>query len=147
MNSDRIFAAIWLVLSVLAAWVATSFTAEFSYEPVGPRAFPIILCALMAACSVWLLVFPGSDTAWPVRATAVRLVVMVAALLAYAVAFQSLGFPLSTMLLTIVLGRLFGGNWPASIASGVALGIGLFYAFDRLLEVTLPAGTLLEGLL
>ena len=147
MNSDRVFAIAWLLLSAAAAWVATGFTAEFSYEPVGPRAFPLLLCVLMALCSIWLLVFPGPKVAWPERGGAFRLAVMVAALMAYALVFQWLGFAIATALLTIVLGRLFGGGWMACVATGALMGISLFFLFDRWLEVTLPIGTLIEGLL
>lgn len=147
MNSDRVFAIAWLLLSAAAGWVASGFTAEFSYEPVGPRAFPLLLCVLMALCSVWLLAFPGAKVAWPDRRGAMRLVIMVVALLAYALVFQWLGFAIATALLTIVLGRLFGGNWPACVTTGAVMGISLFFLFDRWLEVTLPIGSLIEGLL
>lgn len=147
MNSDRAFAIAWLVLSAAAGWVASGFTAEFSYEPVGPRAFPLLLCVLMALCSVWLLVFPGPKVAWPERRGTVRLVIMVVALLAYALVFQWLGFAIATALLTIVLGRLFGGSWLACVATGAVMGICLFFLFDSWLEVTLPIGSLIEGLL
>ncbi|MCT9070195.1 tripartite tricarboxylate transporter TctB family protein [Cupriavidus gilardii] len=147
MNSDRVFAIAWLLLSVAAGWVATAFTAEFSYEPVGPRAFPLLLCVLMALCSVWLLLFPGPRVAWPERRGVIRLAIMVLTLLAYALVFQWLGFAIATALLTIVLGRLFGGGWRACVATGAVMGISLFFLFDRWLEVTLPIGSLIEGLL
>ncbi len=148
MNSDRVFAIAWLLLSAAAGWVASGFAAEFSYEPVGPRAFPLLLCVLMALCSVWLLVFPGgAKVGWPDRRGAVRLIIMVVALLTYALMFQWLGFAIATALLTVVLGRLFGGGWRACVATGAVMGIGLFFLFDRWLEVTLPIGSLIEGLL
>ncbi|UXC38794.1 tripartite tricarboxylate transporter TctB family protein [Cupriavidus gilardii] len=147
MNSDRVFAIAWLLLSAAAAWVATGFIAEFSYEPVGPRAFPLLLCVLMALCSVWLLLFPGPRVAWPERRGTMRLAIMVLALLAYALVFQWLGFAIATALLTIVLGRLFGGGWRACVVTGAVMGISLFFLFDRWLEVTLPIGSLIEGLL
>ena len=51
-----------------------------------------------------------------------------------------LGFPIATAILTVVIGMLFGATIPAAGISGAVLGILLWYAFDRLLDVTLPLG-------
>ncbi|KUC94149.1 membrane protein, partial [Salmonella enterica subsp. enterica serovar Schwarzengrund] len=47
-------------------------------------------------------------------------------------------------LLTMVIGMLFGATIPAAGISGAVLGILLWYAFDRLLDVTLPLGAWLS---
>lgn len=54
--------------------------------------------------------------------------------------FEWLGFPIATAILTVVIGMLFGATIPAAGISGSVLGILLWYAFDRLLDVTLPLG-------
>lgn len=54
--------------------------------------------------------------------------------------FEWLGFPIATAILTVVIGMLFGATIPAAGISGAVLGILLWYAFDRLLDVTLPLG-------
>ena len=40
---DRIFAACWLLLTLGTRHVARTYEAQFSYEPIGPRAFPLLL--------------------------------------------------------------------------------------------------------
>jgi putative tricarboxylic transport membrane protein len=40
----------------------------------------------------------------------------------------------------MTIGILFNATLPAAGISGAALGILLWYAFDRLLDVTLPTG-------
>lgn len=140
--SDRIFGVVWLVVSIGFGVMAWPIQAPFSYEPVGPRAFPLLLAVLMAACSLWLVVRPGPTAHWPDRATFHRIVAMFAMLLAYAFVFQWLGFMVSTTLLTIGIGRLFGGSWKLCIAGGVGMGVVLYFLFDRLLDVALPIGTL-----
>ncbi len=142
MNIDRLFAAVWLVLCVVAGWLATGFVAEISYEPVGPGAFPLVLCILMAVCCLWLIARPGAATAWPARPVLARLALMIASLLAYALTFQWLGFAIATALLTAALGRLFGGSWRVCLVAGILLGGALYLVFDRVLDVTLPAGLL-----
>lgn len=45
---DRILGAICLVMAAAMAWAAHGYAAEISYEPVGPRAFPTLLAAILA---------------------------------------------------------------------------------------------------
>ena len=58
--------------------------------------------------------------------------------------FEWLGFPVATAILTMVIGILFNASLPAAGISGVVMGIFLWYAFDRLLDVTLPPGAWLN---
>lgn len=40
------------------------------------------------------------------------------------------------------MARLFGGRWLPSAILAVVLGIGLYFLFDRILDVPLPMGVL-----
>ena len=62
--------------------------------------------------------------------------------LAYAVLFQWLGFVIATALMTLPVGRVFGGTWRQCAVAGVALGVSFFLLFDRVFDVILPAGLL-----
>ncbi|EKY3118438.1 tripartite tricarboxylate transporter TctB family protein [Cronobacter turicensis] len=142
--SDRIFAGIWILLCIGGLFVAWQIHSEYAYEPVGPRPFPMGIIALMLLCAVLLLLRRPDVVAWPHHAVLQRLVVMVIVLLLYAWGFEWLGFPLATALLTAVIGMLFGAQLPAALVSGVVMGGVLWYAFDRLLDVTLPLGAWLN---
>ncbi|EKM0667609.1 tripartite tricarboxylate transporter TctB family protein [Cronobacter turicensis] len=142
--SDRIFAGIWIVLCIGGLFVAWQIHSEYAYEPVGPRPFPMGIIALMLLCAVLLLLRQPDVVTWPHHAVLQRLVVMVIVLLLYAWGFEWLGFPLATALLTAVIGMLFGAQLPAALVSGVVMGGVLWYAFDRLLDVTLPLGAWLN---
>ncbi|MCW5591335.1 MAG: tripartite tricarboxylate transporter TctB family protein [Burkholderiales bacterium] len=143
--SDRIFSVVWLVFCAAVAWLAWQIEAPFSYEPIGPRAFPLLLAIAMALSCVWLLAKPGREPDWPRGALRGKVILMIAGFLAYAMAFEWLGFPVSTALATLLIGRIFGGGWKGSAIAGVALGGGLWYFFDRILDVTLPLGQLWAG--
>lgn len=138
--SDRIFAVIWALLCIGGLIVGWQIHSEYSYEPVGPRPFPIVILALMLLCSLMLLVRRPEKVDWPSATTLRRLLIMMLALVIYAWSFEWLGFALATALLTTTLGLLFGARLPAALISGAILGIALWYAFDRLLDVTLPLG-------
>ena len=142
--SDRIFATLWLVLCLAGLVVAWQIQSEYSYEPVGPRPFPLALLTLMAPCAVMLLLRKPDAIQWPAPQTMKRLVALAVMLFVYGWLFERLGFPLSTALLTFGIGMLFGARWWAAVLSGAVMGWALFYAFDHLLDVTLPAGSLMS---
>ncbi|KHE00091.1 tripartite tricarboxylate transporter TctB family protein [Pantoea stewartii] len=142
--SDRIFATLWLMLCLAGLVVAWQIQSEYSYEPVGPRPFPLALLTLMALCAVMLLLRKPDAIQWPAPQTMKRLVALAVMLFVYGWLFERLGFPLSTALLTFGIGMLFGARWWAAVLSGAVMGWALFYAFDHLLDVTLPAGSLMS---
>ncbi|MDH4557045.1 tripartite tricarboxylate transporter TctB family protein [Pseudomonas sp. BN417] len=139
----RIFAAVWLLVCALLAVVAWGFQAPFSYDPVGPRAYPLLLLFLMATAAIWLLYKPGDAEDLPISWSLARKVALfVIAMFAYALLFEPLGFILSTALAGFGLGILFNGRLLPSLASGVLMGALLHGLFDYLLDVPLPLGLL-----
>jgi putative tricarboxylic transport membrane protein len=143
--SDRIFAIAWLAFCAGVAWLAWQFETTYSYEPIGPRAFPLMLCAMMAASAGWLLAKPGREPDWPRGALRVKIVLLVGVFLLYAGLFEWLGFPVATGLVVVAIGRLYEGRWGACAAGGAVMGAGFYFFFDKLLDVTLPLGRLWTG--
>ena len=62
----RLFAAVWLLVCAFLAVVAWGFQAPFSYDPVGPRAYPLLLLGLMAVAALWLLCKPSGEPTLPI---------------------------------------------------------------------------------
>jgi len=140
--SDRILGAACVVVAAGMAWAAKDYAAPISYEPVGPRAFPLLLSALLAAGGAWLVVRPSAHDSGLGRAHLRALGLAVAAVFAYALLFELLGFTLATALMAVPVGMAFGGSWKQSLAGGVGLGLMLYLLFDKLLDVVLPTGLL-----
>ncbi|MGL4318351.1 MAG: tripartite tricarboxylate transporter TctB family protein [Pseudomonas sp.] len=137
----RLFAAVWLLVCAFLAVVAWGFQAPFSYDPVGPRAYPLLLLVLMAVAALWLLCKPSGEPTLPISWVLARKVALcVGALLTYALLFEPLGFVLSTALAGFSLGLLFGGRLLLSAVSGLLMGLLLYGFFDYLLDVPLPLG-------
>lgn len=141
--SDRILGAVCVVASAGMAWASSDYAAAISYEPVGPRAFPLLLAGLMAAGGLWLVLRPtlrgaGAFHGVPLKPTAL----CAAAVLVYALLFELLGFTLATALMAVPVGLAFGGSLKQSFAGGAGLGLVLFFLFDKLLDVVLPTGLL-----
>ncbi|ASL98588.1 tripartite tricarboxylate transporter TctB family protein [Serratia marcescens] len=142
--SDRIFAGFWLLLCIGGLFIGWGIQSEYSYEPLGPRPFPLAILSLMALCAALLLLRRPQAVEWPHNKVLQRLLVLVITLVLYAWGFEWLGFPLATALLTFSIGLLFQASLPAAAISGVVMGAVLYYAFDRLLDVTLPLGAWLS---
>lgn len=147
---DRILGAICLVMAAAMAWAAHGYAAEISYEPVGPRAFPTLLAAILGLVGAWLLfkretAAVASNT--PVLATTSPLdwkavALCAGAVLVYGALFQLLGFWLATTLMAVPVGMAFGGTLKKSLIGGLVMGLGFYVLFDKLLDVILPTGVL-----
>lgn len=141
--SDRLFAILWLAVMAGMAWIGWKIEAPFSYEPIGPKAYPLLLCGLMAACAVWLAFKPDAEADWPVgRPLQVKVASLLGIVFAWALLFQPLGFIASTILASAAIGRLFDAPWGKNAAAALVSGVGLYLFFDRLLDVVLPLGRL-----
>ncbi|GGK01120.1 tripartite tricarboxylate transporter TctB family protein [Pseudomonas matsuisoli] len=145
--SQRIFGVVLLVASIGLALSAWGYQAPFSYEPVGPRAYPLLLLSLLALGGIYLLVKPASAHAVsnepPLDRHVVRKVTTCVVLLViYAAVFELLGFIPASTVFAIGMARLYGGSWRASVIAGLLLGVGMYLLFDKLLDVPLPLGIL-----
>lgn len=140
--SDRVLGAVCVVASAAMVWAARDYAAAISYEPVGPRAFPLLLAGGMGLSGLWLMLRPsvGAEAfrGVPWKPTAL----CAAAVLGYALLFQWLGFTLATALMALPVGLAFGGSWKQSLAGGVSLGLVFYVLFDKALDVVLPTGPL-----
>lgn len=145
--SERILGGLLLFISIAGIWIARGFEAAISYEPVGPRAFPMLILALLGIAAIALILEKKGDTVWAPSAVLKRIGVLFIVVLAYAWAFDKLGFILATALMVIPVARFFGARWKQAAVGGVGLGAGLFILFDRLLDVALPTGLWLNNIL
>ncbi len=145
--SERIFGVFLLLVSIGGVFIGWDLKAPISYEPVGPRAFPLLVFALLGICAVSLMLSKRPATAWAPPPVLLRVGVMFLVVLAYALLFDKLGFIISTALMTVPLARFFAGNWKQACVAGAVLGVALFLLFDRVLDVALPTGYWLKPLL
>ncbi len=147
MVIQRIFAAVLLLVCAGLTLMAWPYQAPFSYEPVGPRAFPLLLLGLMAIALLYLLIRPTpivhTEDEPPLdRETLIKIGTCIALLLVFAGLFEPLGFILSSILIGIPMARLYGGRWVPSIVVVIAMSVGLYLLFDKAMDVPLPLGLL-----
>ncbi|HEY9278799.1 MAG TPA: tripartite tricarboxylate transporter TctB family protein [Eoetvoesiella sp.] len=142
--NDRILGVCALVFAALMVWLGWDIEAPFSYEPVGPRAFPLLIAAIIAMCGLWLTYKGGNPSEPNPPGATGRITVMVGVCAAYAYFFQMLGFIVATTLMTVFVGRLFSGKWIKVLIGGLVMSVFFFILFDRILDVVLPLGILRE---
>ena len=147
MLAQRIFALGLLIACVALAVMAWPYQAAFSYEPVGPRAFPLLMLALMGLGLAYMIFRPtatvhSEDEPKLDRETLTKIGLCVALLLIFAGTFESLGFILSSTLIGIPMARLYGGRWLPSIVIISLMSVGLYLLFDKAMDVPLPLGLL-----
>ena len=141
--SDRVFSVVALIACAALAWVGWQIEAPFSYEPIGPKAYPLLLLGLMAACAAWLLVKPDARADWPEdKHLRFKVAALLGVVFAWALLFQPIGFIASTILASIAIGWLFDAAWKGNVIAAIVSGVGLYLFFDKLLDVNLPLGTL-----
>lgn len=147
MISTRIFSIFLFILSAFLVYHGLDINPKFSYEPLGPKPFPIASLSLIMICCVLLLFFAeDTNVHWGDLGLWKKLIVLVASLFIFAEIFEYLGFIISSFLLMSVMSLLFGAKTVQGLIFAALSSVILFYVFDELLQITLPWGEIFETL-
>lgn len=138
--ADRILGLALIGLAAFAAFNASQLQVTFSYEPVGPKAFPYLLSAILAGLSLVLVFRPGENGEWPEKRVTVRLLAVLGVLLVYALLFTRLGFVVTTFFTVLSLARLFEASWKKAAIAAFLMTLGSYYLFTLGLGIALPGG-------
>lgn len=124
-------------------------------DPVGPTAFPYLIGVCLLFCAVGLFVEAlldkgtvevSSKAGQPHTRRYVGAGVMIWTL-AYFLAFDPIGFVLSTAIFLFGLTSVFHrGNWIVNAVVSIAFPSASYLLFTRYFEVQLPAGDIFAGL-
>jgi len=139
MASDRIFGLVVLMVALAYIASATQIQTSFLADPVGPKAFPILVGALAAICALVLIFRPDPDPDWPAARTFGSLAIAVIVLVVYAYALKPLGFILPTAFAAAILSYQISPRAGPAALSGVGLSVGLFILFKFALGLGLVA--------
>jgi putative tricarboxylic transport membrane protein len=139
--SDRLTGLLLLLLALAYGVTAGGYEAIIG-DPLGPAVFPIVLAIPLGLLSLYLILRPDREPAWPRGAALLKQLLALAAFVAYAYLLEPLGFVVSTFLAVVGLGWLLGARLPEAGAAGVSIAVVLFVLFDTLLGLPLPAGVL-----
>lgn len=139
-----------LALAALVAWQTTIIPENAIYAKVGPKFFPWISAAMLAAMGA-ILTVEGVRGGWEHEESGDvdwhSLGWLMAGLLLNVALISKLGFIISGTVLFITTARAFGSRQPLRDgAIGLALAVISYVGFDRLLGYKIGSG-LIESLL
>ncbi len=139
MASDRIFGLVVLFVALAYIASATQIQTSFLTDPVGPKAFPILIGAVAALSSLVCIFRPDPDPDWPALRTFGALGIAVVVLVAYAYMLKPFGFIIPTAIAAGILSYQISPRPLPAIASGIGLSVGLFVLFKFALGLGLIA--------
>ena len=140
LTPDRLLGLALILLAGGATLHVLLLDVPFAADPVGPRAFPIVVAIALAACGLVLLVQPGSP--WPPAERRAPGPIVVITMVAYALLLPTLGFIPATFLLAALIALAFGARPVQAGLTGAITAPALWLLMDRLLDLPLPRGFL-----
>ena len=140
--SDRIFGGFGLLLAIFYIWAATIIKDSFMVDVVGPRAFPYMVGTVLSICSIYFMIRPDSEPAWPAFRKFTEIVFAAAVMLLYAWALPEFGFLISTVFATAYLTWRLGTKPHWSLVTGVLTSGGIYIVFHLILGLSLAKGPL-----
>lgn len=136
--SERFFLVFLFTCGAVYLYFGLRIEVPFTYEPLGPRTFPVLLGCCLAALSILaMIIYPMAKVVMKGGVAKLAL-----AVLFYLLFFQLLGFMLATTISTYAIARLVGSSWMQGLLTGLLLAIAFYGIFHFLLGVPLPLGAL-----
>ena len=138
--SDRIFASICIALAVLMGWGATIIEESFIQDPLGPKAFPLVIALVLAACGVAMFLRPDEDPVWPHRRKQIQLLWTIGAMILYVQFLPVVGFLIATAIGAGFLSWQLGASVKQACWGGFGISVSIYVVFKLVLGLSLARG-------
>lgn len=138
--SDRIFGAVGLLLALIFAWQASVIEESFLSDVVGPKAFPYIIAALLGLSSLFFLLRPDPEPAWPRWGRLAEIGLAVLVMLAYTEALPLAGFVVATVFCAGYIAWRLGSRPLEAALTGLGTSVGIYVVFHLILGLSLARG-------
>ncbi|MDP4863822.1 MAG: tripartite tricarboxylate transporter TctB family protein [Burkholderiaceae bacterium] len=138
--SDRIFASICIALAVLMGWGATIIEESFIQDPLGPKAFPLVIAVVLAACGVAMFLRPDEDPVWPHRRKQIQLLWTIGAMILYVQFLPVVGFLVATAIGAGFLSWQLGASVKQACWGGFSISVSIYVVFKLILGLSLARG-------
>jgi putative tricarboxylic transport membrane protein len=135
---DRIAGGLLALLATGAWWQSYTFATSFLHA-ISPGTFPRLVSVPLGLLSLYLIFRPEISERWPNRMALLRQLSLILLLGIYATLLKDLGFIPITLPTTVLLIRLFGGNWKQALFGSILLTVILYVLFEFALDIPLPA--------
>ena len=146
LKFDKLFAALCLI-AVVVLYMNTSAIRDLaSASDPGARLFPYIGEALLAFCSLLVLLGKSEKTEFLDKAGWIKLAVVLVCMALYALGLKWLGFLVSTPIAVLVFIYLLREdkkvNPLVAVLVAAVLTVGLYFLFTNAFSILLPKGKL-----
>ncbi|TYC77983.1 tripartite tricarboxylate transporter TctB family protein [Stappia sp. BW2] len=138
--SDRIFGAVGLFLALGYAWAALIIEESFLSDAVGPKAFPLIIAAVLGLASLAIFLKPDAAPEWPSLPRLLEVALAVLAMILYAILLPEAGFILATAVAASYLTWRLGSAPIGSVLIGCLTSVGIYAVFHLVLGLSLAKG-------
>ena len=138
--SDRIFGGATILLSLLMMWATGLIEESFIQDPLGPKAFPLVIAGVMGISGLVMIFKPDAEPHWPSLTRLAELVATVGVFIVYAQMLPIAGFVLSTAVASAFLVWRLGGSTRQSLIGGIVIAIGIYAVFQHVLGLNLAKG-------
>ncbi len=138
--SDRIFGVVGMLLAIGYAFAAFAIEESFLSDAVGPKAFPLIIAAILGLSSAVIALRPDAEPAWPALGRLVEIAAAVVVLILYAEMLPVAGFVISTAFAAAYLAWRLGSSVVEAVLAGIGTSIGIYVIFHLALGLSLARG-------
>lgn len=145
--ADRILSGALIIASVGLIYLAFGYNPAFLNEPIGPRAYPIAVLTLIIILSGFIFLSPKSSPEDESGGHTLKIALASLAMLAYAYFFEHAGYLVATTLFALVIGKITKGRTLPTLAAGIVMSVLTYLMFAKVLQVSLPLGLWLRGLM
>lgn len=140
--SDRIFGAVGVLLAIGFAFAALAIEESFLSDAVGPKAFPLIIAAILGISSLAIMLRPDANPIWPSLGRFVEIVAAAVVMILYAELLPVVGFIIATIFASAYLTWRLGSGLIGSVLTGFGTSIGIYVIFHLVLGLALARGPL-----
>lgn len=140
--SDRIFGVVGVLLAISFAFAALAIEESFLSDAVGPKAFPLIIAAILGISSLVIALKPDASPDWPSLDRLVEIGAAAVVMVLYAELLPVLGFVIATALAAAYLTWRLGTGLIGSVVTGICTSVGIYVVFHLVLGLSLARGPL-----
>ncbi len=140
--SDRLFGFAALVLAGLMTWGASVIEESFIQDPLGPKAFPLVIAVVLAITGIIMILKPDDEPDWPARGKFLRIIWSVVAMVLYAELLPIVGFVVTTAVAAAFLSWQLGATLRQAAMGGALISGGIYVVFHLVLGLALARGPL-----
>ncbi|WP_158970165.1 tripartite tricarboxylate transporter TctB family protein [Chachezhania sediminis] len=140
--SDRIFGVFGMLLAIGYALAAFAIEESFLSDAVGPKAFPLIIAAILGLSSAAIALRPEAEPEWPALGRLAEIAAAVVVMIIYAEMLPVAGFVIATAFAAAYLAWRLGSKPLEAVATGIGTSVGIYVIFHLVLGLSLARGPL-----